>query len=40
MNMLVLYGSQATANWTSGGFETQGSGTLLLANDVTTAYGS
>jgi len=40
MNMLVLYGSQYATNWTSGGFETQGSGTLLLANDVTTAYGS
>ena len=39
-NMLVLYGSQTTTDWTSGGFETQGNGILALANDVTTAYGT
>lgn len=39
-NMLVLYGSQTTTDWTSGAFETQGNGILALANDVTTAYGT
>ena len=39
-NMLVLYGSKATTNWSSGSFECAGNGVLALANDVTTAYGT
>ena len=37
-NILALYGAQAALNWTSGGFETSGSGVLALSTDVTTAY--
>ena len=37
-SILSLYGSQGATNWTSGGFETCACGTLVLANDVTTAY--
>ena len=37
-NFLSCYGAKAATNWSSGTFETSGSGMLALSTDVTTAY--